>query len=128
METKEIITPASELDALYGELDTLVKRYGSYLSQEELEGDVQCLKQWIEFYQQGDSQAAEYLRDHGKSLLENIRVRMQSAAEDIQRMDDESPNAENFTGGKSDRLNRVVKVAMSAEEKLDKVIENETVH
>jgi hypothetical protein len=107
------------------DLQALEQQYGGYLEQESLKGDVQCLRSWIESYQKGDAEAATYLSEHGTSLLENIKTKLKNAAREIQRIDEESPMGANFSGGKSDRLNKAAETALHAEHQLAEALNEE---
>lgn len=120
------ILPSEHLTAVYSDLTQLERKYTAYLEQEELRSDVQCLRSWIESCQNGDAEAADYLGEHGSALIENIKVKLQNAAREIQRIDEESPVGVNFTGGKSDRLNKAAKTALHAEDELAKALNDES--
>lgn len=107
---------------LQTELKELTQKYGPYLNQEALEGEVGCLSLWVDSYRKGDETSGYYLANYGSILLEKIKVRLQAAAAEIQRIDEESPNSKNFSGGKADRLARAAKAASNAKDELTKVI------
>lgn len=115
----------STLDSLQGELQYLTETFGPFLKQESLQGDISCLTDWIVSYQSGDVNAGEYLQEHGRNLLENIKLKLQAAVKEMQRIDEESPSGENFTGGKVDRLNKAAKSVIRAEQQLEKAIADE---
>jgi hypothetical protein len=107
---------------LQTELKKLTQQYGSYLNQEALDGEVGCLSLWVDSYRKGDETAGYYLANYGKILLEKIKLRLQSAAAEIQRLDEESPNSKNFTGGKANRLAKAAKAAATAQKELTKAL------
>ncbi len=110
------------LVAVQEDLNQLETEFGQYLEQEDLKSDVQCLRTWIESYQQGDQEATEYLHEHGSAMLANIKEKLKTAAREIQRIDEESPVSENFSGGKADRLNNAAAAAIHAEDQLGKAL------
>lgn len=119
-------TMTAYMDAVRDDLIELEQKYSPYLEQESLKGDVQCLRSWIEGSQKGDAEAVEYLQEHGTALLENIKSKLQAAAREIQRIDEESPVGGHFSGAKSDRLNCAATTALHAEDHLAKALHDET--
>lgn len=96
----------------------LEQDYDGYLEQESLKSDLQCLRSWIESCQKGDGEAITYLEQHGTALLDNMKTKLQTAAREMQRIDEESPSGANFSGGKADRLNKAAETVLQAEHKL----------
>lgn len=114
------------LDTLSTQLIQLKKQYSKYIEEENLQEDVDTLTGWVEAYHDNKPHAAEYLYTHGPKLLENIRSRLKFAAEEMQRIEEESPtNAQNFSGGKADRLHKAATITEKANEHLDKALEHE---
>ncbi len=118
--------PTDTLHILRGELDRLMNNYEEFLKQESLMTDVHCLRSWIDSYHQGSRETAEYLNDYGHQLLENIKIKLRAAVEEMHRIDEESPIAEHFTGHRADRLNKAAALASKAERKMEKFLENES--
>lgn len=116
----------ADLEAVQHDLMELEGHYSQYLEQESLKSDVQCLRSWIEATRDGDLEAAGFLQEHGTSLLENIKSKLQTAAREMQRIDEESPVGGHFSGGKSDRLNCAAQTAMHAEDHLAKALHDES--
>lgn len=110
------------LDAVHTDLLELERKYSSYLEQESVKADVECLRTWIEAYRNGDIEAAEYLGEHGTTLLENVKSKLHAASREFQRVDEESPNGCNFNGAKADWLNKAATTALHAEDQLAKAI------
>lgn len=115
-------TAAACLAAVNDDLEQLETEFGQYLEQESLKSDVQCLRNWIASHQAGDHEAADYLREHGPSLIANIKEKLKIAAREMQRIDEESPIGGNFSGGKADRLNNAAAAAVHAESELGKAL------
>lgn len=108
----------SALDTLHAELTQLMKEYGTYLQDESIQGDVECLAAWIEAYKQGSDEAASYLDEYGMVLMEHIRIKLQEAACAFQRMDGESPASKSFSGRDAHQINEAAALASHAEEEL----------
>lgn len=115
-------TPATHthLASVAEDLRLLEEEYSQYLEQDAIASDVQCLRSWVDAYAKGDAEAAEYLEEHGPALLENIQLKFRDAAREIQRIDEESPVSSNFSGGKSDRLNKAAEAMLHASDELAK--------
>ena len=79
------------INALYSELNQLEARYGQYLEQESLVNEVESLRHSIEDCMKGSPEAADYLHEHGTQLLSEIKKKLDFAAEEQQRMLDETP-------------------------------------
>jgi len=116
----------SALDAMHCELRQLMTEYGSYLQDESIQGDVECLAAWIEAYKQGSDEAANYLNEYGIVLMEHIRTKLQEAACAFQRLDGESPASKSFSGRDAHKLNEAATLASHAEEELVDAIDSET--
>jgi hypothetical protein len=115
----------SHFDALHSELIYLKSKYTPLLKKEALQGDVECLTMWIEAYQQGSDEAAEYLQEYGDVLLENIHNRLKEASVDLQRMDEESPASKDFTGGEAHHLSRATALTTEASKEFESAVEHE---
>lgn len=116
------------VDSVYNELNQLEKRYGEYLEQESLTGDVMSLKNAIEDYKQGSLKATEYLQDHGMEVIRQIKEKLEAATAEQHRILEESPTASDSTGKKAHRISRAAAIAMDAESKLESSLENELQH
>ncbi len=108
----------AHLEAMHTDLLELEQKHRDCIEQEELQADVQCLRTWIESYQKGELEAAEFLNEHGAALLEDIKTKLQTASREIQRIDEESPVSANFNGGESDRLNKAAETVAHAQSEL----------
>lgn len=116
------------VEALQIELSILANRYKEYLEQEAVEHEVQCLRNWIDDSYRGHLSAMRDLEEHGSELLGHVRDKLHHAASEIQRMDEESPNARHFSGGKADRLNKAAIVASRAFDKLKEALPTRKLH
>lgn len=116
------------LEALHDQLCQLKTRYHECLEQESLVEDVDSLREWIESYLHGSLAAGEYLNEHGVVLMDNIKCKLKCGCAEMQRIDEESPIGENYTGRQAHRLSRAAALAVKAEKHLEKVIERETTH
>lgn len=111
------------LDALHSELFYLKKRYGTLLKEETVQGEVNLLTSWIELYLQGSREAANILQEYGPIILEKIRIKLGEAAEDLQRLEGESPSvAELSTGRKAHHLTRASKIVGKAQEHMQQAL------
>lgn len=121
----ERATQSNSFEALNKQIHQLKEHYGKYIEEEAIRTDIDSLSEWIDNYLANQPDAAEYLQEHGAKMMESIRNRLKLAVEEAQRIEEESPNAKNFTGGKVDRLNTVLKITDTAEQTLHKAIEEE---
>lgn len=128
MQSSESYGTKTSLDSLQVELDTLALEYGDYLEQESLQADLACISAWIASYQRGSNEAAEFLQNHGAALLIAIKTKLKAAAEEMQRVDEESPNGEHFTGGKAHRLSRALAIATQAVDSFEAIVKKELNH
>lgn len=112
----------NSLLSLQSELKNLTQKYSAYINQESLQGEVGCLTHWVDSYRNGDEAAGYYLTNYGSILLEKVRNKLQTAATEVQRWDNESPISKNFSGGKSDRLSKAAQSLSKAEEQLNKAL------
>lgn len=119
-------TQQQSLETLSTQLSQLKKQYGKYIEEENLQEDIDTLSEWVKAYHENKPDAADYLQEHGPKLLENIRSRLKFAAEEMQRIEEESPtNAQHFSGGRADRLNKAATVTEKAGEHLGNAIVTE---
>ncbi|MFO1241581.1 MAG: hypothetical protein U1E36_00015 [Rickettsiales bacterium] len=117
---------ANPLETINTQLTQLKKQFGKYIEEESLQDDIDALSRWIDDYHSNKPDAAEYLQEHGPKMLENITKRLKFAAEEMQRIEQESPAAaQNFSGGKADRLHKAATVTEKAQEHLGKALEEE---
>ena len=118
-------TNGTALDSLHKQINQLKEQYGKYIEEESIRSDIDSLSDWIEAYLANKPDAAEYLQEHGVKAMESIRDRLKMAVEEMHRIEEESPNAKNFSGGKVDRLHTALKITGHAEESLQKALEEE---
>jgi len=101
------------LNSLYKDLNKLEKKYGEYLRQEYLVGEVLVLKQSINGAMHGIEEDAEFLQKHGKSLVEYIKRKLKAVVLEQSRIADESPNTTNIkTGDKLHRASRALALVL----------------
>lgn len=125
MQMIETYGTSSALDTLICELETMSKRYRTFLEQESLTGDVQCLHHWITSYKGGRLEAGEYIHEYGHALLSNIKNKLKLAEQDIQRMDGESPSIEHSTGKQPHRLSQAIALTIAMQEHVKQVTDDE---
>lgn len=117
--------PPSALDTLNQQLHQLKEQYGKYIEEEAIRADLDSLSEWVDDYLENKPDAADHLQEHGVKMMESIRNRLKLSVEEIHRIEEESPNAKHFSGGKADRLNTVLKITDHAEQNLHKALEEE---
>ncbi len=110
------------IGSLQLELNALTDGYQEYLEQEALNGEVQCLQNWIDATHRGHLAAMRDLEEFGPELLGHIKDKLNNAATEITRLEGESPIAKNFTGGRADRLNKAAAIAARAYEFLNEAL------
>ncbi len=110
------------MDMVGQDLSTLEGQYTEYLVEESLQAEVQCLRTWVDAYQSGDREAAEFLREHGAALLEDIKCKLHLASRERQRIDEESPISANYEGHAASRMNEAAETALHAEAKLSEAL------
>ncbi len=128
MHNHETYGAGMALDSLHSELVQLNARYGDFLKQESVSGDVACLTCWVESYYKGSRFAEECLMEHGTALLESIKEKLKAAEADLQRMDEESPNSVNVTGKTAHKLSQATAITVDAGKKLETALEQEIIH
>lgn len=111
----------SEIEAICASLEGLKRDYGRYLDEDGIRGNIACLSNWLHNYSLGSYDAQTYLRDYGASLLHQIHDSLNLAADDMRRFDSESPAAQNFTGGRADRLNKAATEVAAMQQHIERV-------
>jgi hypothetical protein len=112
------------LETLSVELAELRERYSRHIAEESLQKDIDQLKRWIDACSEEQSESAlVYLQEHGPRMIENIRAKLKLAAEELQRIDEESPAGRHFSGSEADRKHQAAAVASQAQEDLSKTLE-----
>lgn len=86
----------ADIDALTLDLKRLIVRHESELSEEGLQSDLEQLERWAMSYRRGIS-AALKLSALGPDWLNNLREKLKLAADELTRMDDEGPTANEDT-------------------------------
>lgn len=120
---KESCTGAT-IDSLYSEVNQLQAKYEKLLGQEGLEDDIQALKISLEKCKNGSSEAADYLREHGKDVLNNVKERLKAALIEQERIVEESPAVAQRSDGKQAHIaSRATALADKAHKKVDDAIE-----
>lgn len=114
------------VEELKSVLIELQDTYGTYIDQENLKLEMNFLLKWLDNYSGSSGEDKKKVQKNGMLLLDKIHEKFALAAEDIMRIDAESPtSAENHTGGKSHKLNRAGDLALQAKKLLLELFEKE---
>jgi|GEM_PF-2870168 len=117
------------MDSVYNELNQLQSCYQEYLDQESLISEVRLLKQMIEDCQIGSPEAEEMLRAHGGEILRLLSDKLKLAAEEQERLQEESPAvARRDDGRAAHRLSRALALVADAQQKLDTSLHTDFTH
>ncbi|MFW0778187.1 MAG: hypothetical protein ACN2B6_10780 [Rickettsiales bacterium] len=113
------------IDSLYNEVVLLEKQYADFIEQESLTEEVATLKAAIEEYLQGSPEAASYLREHGASILQDIKDKLEAATAEQMRIIEESPAQNLSTGKEAHKASRATALAIDVEEKFETALDEE---
>ncbi len=121
-------TSHKAIDSLNNQLSLLQDKYSSYLNNEDVKYDVDCLVEWIESCRQGNINSEEWFAEYGESLIKNIKQKLELALVEQQRIDEESPNTNKSSNKKIDDLSKATNIAAKAERKIQKAIVEENIN
>lgn len=115
------------LNSLYNDLIKLEKKYGEYLRQEYLIGEVLVLKQSIYGAMHGIQEDAEFLNKHGSALMDYIKSRLKAVVMEQSRMVDESPLVQPNSSEKLHKASRALALVIDdAQGRFNDVIRSKT--
>ncbi len=125
--TDQALPDGDPVDMLYAELTQLQHRYGDTLAEEALTEPVKKLKDAIAQYKQGAPHAAEFLKNKGHELMDEIKSKLEAATAEQARLLDESPAAASEASGRHiHHTSRAAALAADAEAQLESTLEEST--